>query len=371
MINYIDNHTDNQKSYKNILAYIIKKRKTTRREIQRDTNYSWSSVSSVVSVLINKKHVIETDSVNIGVGRGTSYIIPNGDKLVSIGVDINSIGFTLSVIGIDGTKKYFAMRPYVYNSIQHVLDLVYELIDDGIKFIGDRYELVSIGLSCQGVVDLTHTYFERYSFCDGLSHLNLKQIIEDKYGVHTFVEHDTNCLLEDYRYSYGQKKSICIARVVSGIGFAICVNGQSLEKFGAIDFGHYVVQPKDGAICSCGRKGCLEAYASTEGIIKRLGLDHFSIVDQDREKYREVLNDAAFYLGVTFANVIKVFSLEEVIITGNVIGDDEQFLSKINETCREFETEKPAIITYIKDLSASSGAAILSLIDKVEGGNGL
>ena len=60
MNNYINHHSEEQKSFQTIFAYIIKKGKVTRREIQRDTQYSWGSGSSVVSLLIEKKYVIET-----------------------------------------------------------------------------------------------------------------------------------------------------------------------------------------------------------------------------------------------------------------------------------------------------------------------
>lgn len=373
MISYIDNHTDSQKSYRNILAFIIKKGKTTRREIQQCTQYSWSSVSSVVSVLINRKHVIETDSVNTGVGRGTSYIIPNGDKFVSLGIDVNYTGFTLSLAGIDGERKYFSMKPFEDVSKNGMLNLIYQMIDEAINFIDDRYVLTSIGVSCQGSVDLNNRYFESFPFSKEISHLDLKQILEDKYNVFVYVEHDTNCLLEDYRYSYNSSdnQSICVARIVSGIGFAICINGQSLEEFGTIDLGHFVMQPKDGPLCKCcGRYGCLESYASTEGISQRAGVS-FDEIDKNRDKYRPYLDDAAFYLGVMFANIQKVFYINQIIITGNIIGDDEIFLNKIYETWKSFGNEDSKSIRYIKDLSASFGVARLSLINKIESGVGL
>ena len=68
MNNYINHHSEEQKSFQTIFAYIIKKGKVTRREIQRDTQYSWGSVSSVVSLLIEKKYVIETETIHKEVG---------------------------------------------------------------------------------------------------------------------------------------------------------------------------------------------------------------------------------------------------------------------------------------------------------------
>lgn len=367
MENYIENHNDSQKSFKKVFSFIIKQGKTTRRKIQKFTNYSWGSVSSVVSLLLNKGHVIETDSVKSGVGRGTTFIIPNGDKYVSIGVDINSIGFSSSVIGIDGVVKYKNSFPYLGKTQEYVLDLLFKAIDDAIDFVEDKSEIVSIGVSCQGSVDLNHEIFKAFAFCDDLKDCNLKKIIEDKYGIYSFIEHDTNCLLEDYRFNHNKTaSSICVARVVSGIGFAICVNGQPLEEFGSIDFGRMIVQPNKENLC-----GDLESYASTVGIVKRAGVDDFSTIDNNREKYRKVLDDAGFYLGVTLANLNHIFALEEVAITGNVIGNDSTMLNTIINTAEKFSQNDKIKIQYISDLSASYGAARLSLKNKIDSGEKL
>ena len=366
MINYIENHTDSQNSFRNIFAFIIKHGKTTRREIQKQTKYSWSSVSSVVSVLLNKGQVIETESIVNGVGRGTSYIIPNGNKYVSLGVDINSSVFSLSVIGIDGSIKF--ENKYLFNgdTEKEVLNLLFQVIDQGIAFIGDKYTLVSIGISCQGTVDLNHEIFKRFIFTKDMIDCPLKKIIEEKYKVFAYLEHDTNCLLEAYRSTCdNSESSICVARVVSGIGFAICVNGQPLEEFGPIDFGHMIVQPKDGRLCTCGRRGCLEAYSSSCGIIRRAGVSDFSIIKENREKYRNILDEAGFNLGVAFANMSHIFELKDIIITGDVIGNDEKMIQKIIEANEQYCVENKPNIVYIDDLSPSFGAAKLSFKEKI------
>lgn len=363
---YIDHHNNTQKSFKNIFAFIIKKGKTTRRDIQKYTDYSWSSVSSVVSVLINNGYVVETDTINNGVGRNASYIVPNGDKFVCIGLDINSIGFTVSVIGIDGSNKFGTSYPYLIRTKEFVISTIYRAIDDAIAFIGDKYRLVSIGLSCQGNTDINHSTFIRFSFCDDFYNVNLKEMIENKYGIHTYIEHDTNCLLEDYNYKHGViNESVCVARIVSGIGFAISIHGKSIEEIGSIDFGHMIVQPKDGPKCICGKHGCLEAYSSSTGIIRRAGVEDFSVIEGDREKYRDILNDAAFYLGVTLGNIKHIFDLNKIAITGNVIGDDNVFLQKVIESSERLSSD-PIKIIYLRDLNAAYGAARLSLINKVD-----
>lgn len=370
MDNYIDHHNDTQKSFKNIFAYILEKGKTTRREIQKDTNYSWSSVSSVVSVLINKGLVYETESIHYKVGRGTSYIVPNGNKFVSIGVDMNSIGFSLIVIGIDGDKKYEEKFDYKENTKEYTLNLLLEVINKGIQFAKDKYTVVCIGVSCQGHVDVpTHSTLEKFPFCQDIENFNVKEFVENKFHIYTYVEHDTRCVLEDFRVHYNEiPLPVCIFRVVSGIGFAITVNDQMFdEPLWPVDFGHMIVHP-NGEICSCGKKGCLEAYASTTGICRRAGVKDFSIIDSNRDKYRDILNDAGYYLGVAAANMIRIFGARNIILTGKAINNDATLIAKIISAYKQYEPEERAKIIYIDDLSPSYGVARLAFKEKNNNG---
>jgi glucokinase len=173
-------------------------------------------------------------------------------------------------------------------------------------------------------------------------------------------------VLEHYRCVYAvEPLSVCVARVISGIGFAIYTNGHSLEDFGFIDFGHIIVQAKDGAKCICGGTGCLEAYSSSAGICNRVGVTNFSEIANNREKYRSYLDDAAFYLGITFANIKRIFSIGKVVVTGNVLENDEIMVNKVVESIKEHLTIDSVEFEYVQELSASFGAARLSLLDKI------
>lgn len=365
MNSYISNHSEEQKSFQTIFAYIIKKGKVTRREIQRETNYSWGSVSSVVSLLIDKKYVIETESVHSEVGRGTTFIIPNGKKYVSIGVDINAIGFSMDVIGIDGSRKYSESFPNEGNNKEYITEMLFLAINKGLEFTKDKFEVISIGVSCQGRVS-NHELYELYPFGKEAYNLNIKKLVEDKYRIFTYVDHDTNCFLEDYRFNHDSGKSVtCIARVVSGIGFSInTVNGVFNDTF-PIDFGHMIVQPIDGALCICGRRGCLEAYSSSTGIISRAGVNKFSIIDQNRNKYRKYLDDAAFYLGIAAINIERTFDPDEIVFTGEVLNNDPEFFAKLVKTFNERKYYDTTEIKYISDLSASYGVARLAFQAKI------
>lgn len=364
MSNYISHHNEMQKSYKEVFAFILQQGKTTRREIQKATQYSWSSVSSIVSSLIGKNLVYEKDFPQDGVGRKAVWIIPNGEHYVSIGVDMNSIGFSLSIVGIDGVEKYAESFPFEGTSAKYVRSLLFQCLDKGVDWAKENnLEIISIGISCQGHVE-DGSVLEKFPFAEGFDNVNLRKEAERRYGIFTFVEHDTVCIMEDYCHSYpNHSSSVCVVRVVSGIGFSISLKGHP-QDLGPLDFGHMIVQPKDGERCSCGLHGCLEAYSSTVGIAKRAGVENFSTIDANRERYRNVLNDAAYYLGITAANLLRTFALTSIVFTGQAIGNDIAFFERIVETYEHNVGPQHAEVSYIEGLSPAYGAARLSFLEK-------
>lgn len=101
--------------------------------------------------------------------------------------------------------------------------------------------------------------------------------LEEALGVQCLVANDTNAiahLLHVEDASLGT--SFAVLYLGSGIGLGLIVNNTLLEGTdgSASEFGH-MVWARNGAICRCGRRGCIEAYAADFGIFRSAegGLD--------------------------------------------------------------------------------------------------
>lgn len=132
--------------------------------------------------------------------------------------------------------------------------------------------------------------------------------------------------------------------VGTGVGGGIVVNGQLHRgaRYAAGEVGHMIVQP-DGPLCGCGRRGCLEAFASRTAIERaaRAGLaagrpsvlTELLAAEKDRMTsgvikqaleaqdplMMEAVGLAQRYLGLLVANLVNALDPEMVVFGGGVV----------------------------------------------------
>ena len=153
----------------------------------------------------------------------------------------------------------------------------------------------------------------------------------------------------------GQKNMIMVT-LGTGVGGGIIVNGQALAgAHGAGgEIGHICVNPKETERCGCGKKGCLEQYASATGITrlakKRLAADDknsalrgkevnakevFDALKAGDEVAEEIVEEFGTYLGHAMANLAVVADPSVIVIGGGVSKAGEILLGYIEKYFKE------------------------------------
>lgn len=97
------------------------------------------------------------------------------------------------------------------------------------------------------------------------------KLINEKLNLYTFLTNDANAAAIGemiYGKAKGEKDFIMIT-LGTGVGSGIVANGQLIYGHDGFagEIGHTIYDP-NGRVCGCGRKGCLETYASAGGIVK-------------------------------------------------------------------------------------------------------
>ncbi len=115
-----------------------------------------------------------------------------------------------------------------------------------------------------------------------------------------------------------------------GVGGGIILSGKVFEGgiMGGSEIGHMVVQA-NGRECTCGRRGCLEAYVSVPALIrdaesrlqKELTLDEiFSLYRDGDEETADVIHRYTDMLSTGIVNIINMFR-PQLILIGGMISD--------------------------------------------------
>jgi glucokinase len=175
----------------------------------------------------------------------------------------------------------------------------------------------------------------------------------------------------------------------TGVGGGIVLDGRPWVGRGAAgEIGHVVVK-RGGARCTCGRKGCMEAYAGRGSmelrararhkrgaktdlfhIMRDRGRDRLTsgvwarALDRDDPLATELMEDAVAALGAGVASVQNVLDVEAIVIGGGLgIRLGEPYAERIRDAMMPHlfvDGDPPAVsVAALGDLGGAIGAALL------------
>lgn len=194
----------------------------------------------------------------------------------------------------------------------------------------------------RGIVYLSH-------HVEGWENFPLKAEMEGRFGVLTVVDNDANAgTLGEWMFGGGKGvDDLLYVNIGTGIGGGIISGGRLLRGFRNLagEIGHMTVKP-DGPICTCGRKGCLEAIASGSAIgregSERLGQpvtseEVFILAGQGNPIARQVLTEAVEALAFAIGAAANLCNPKRVILGGGVAqAPDELLLQPLRERLPRF-----------------------------------
>jgi glucokinase len=194
-----------------------------------------------------------------------------------------------------------------------------------------RYDSVGLGLA-GGVEAETGTL----SFAPNLKRwigFPFKTEFERRLKVHAVADNDANVAVWG-GYAVGLKKvPRCVVGVTlgTGVGGGLIVDGKLHRGAtgSAGELGHTVIRA-GGALCNCGKRGCLEAYAGTYGIqriARRLmkrppsPLTPKALADAAHAGTpgaKKVWDEYGTWLGIGLSNAVMLFNPDAILVLGGV-----------------------------------------------------
>ena len=259
-----------------------------------------------------------------------------------IGVDIGGTNTRMGAVDYCGTilgRQRFTTE--AHRGADALLERLQFHIQELVASIPNR-KVKAVGVGIPGAVLYREGIVTQAPNIPSLGGLPIRKMLEDKIQVPCILENDANAYaVGEYWQGAGRGyKNIVLLTLGTGTGGGVILEGELLHGADgmAAELGHIAVQA-DGAPCPCGSVGCLETFASANGIERMLsselklnpnstlaGIDWPDVTpaliyrhakDGDAVA-KKVLEMAGWGLGVGMASLINIFNPEVIVIGGGV-----------------------------------------------------
>jgi glucokinase len=227
------------------------------------------------------------------------------------------------------------------------------------------YQPLGIGIGSPGPINLQTGVLGLLPNLPGWDNFPLRSALRNATGIPVILESDANAAaIAEWKLGAGKStglSSMAMLTLGTGVGSGIILNGAVWHGMFGMggEVGHTTVDPT-GILCGCGSRGCLEVYASANGLIRLASavgqssqatpalqqlvsapsvftpLQVAELAHAGDSAAKLAFERLGFYLGIGIANLINTLDLPMIIVGGGVASAWSLFADSMYETVRNF-----------------------------------
>ncbi len=305
-----------------------------------------------------------------------------------LGIDLGGTNIAAGIVNEQMELVYKTSIPTNAKSgaetvIQRMAEVANKVME-GAKVSVD--EVKSIGIGSPGSIDPERgmvIYANNLDFYD----LPMAEMLGEYFpGKPIYVENDANVAAwaeAKCGAAAGVRDSVTIT-LGTGVGGGMVIIGKLYSGFNhaGAEMGHIVIK-EGGRPCTCGRKGCWEAYASVTGLIKTTqehmeanldsmmwkiagsldkvnGLTSFDAMRKGDEEAKKVVDEYLHSVATGLVDIINVLQPEVLCIGGGISKEGDYLLKPIKEHAeREMYARYNKVRTEIRIAKLGNDAGII------------
>lgn len=278
--------------------------------------------------------------------------------MYKLGIDLGGTNIVAGVV--DQNYKIVATAKRKTNCprpAEEIIDDMAAVSLEAIKSAGLSIEDVdAAGVGSPGCIDPENgvvCYSNNIAFYD----VPMAKMLKERTGIDFYLENDANAA------AYGEfvagagkgTKNFIMITLGTGVGGGIIVDGKiySGSNYAGGELGHTVIQ-MNGEICTCGRLGCWEAYASATALIRQSkqamikypdsimwklcnndinavnGVTAFDAMRKGDTAGKMVVDKYVEYIAVGIANNMNIFQPEVIAIGGGISKEGDNLIKPIS-----------------------------------------
>lgn len=336
------------------LNLIRVKQAVSRADLARLMGVRRGAISLLVNELIEAGLVFEGAKGQSKRGRKPMHLHIETRRRCALGIDISASRVLILVSDLLGHPLLDVAS---FATPRQPQTLMKELGRNVRKFLAAHPEVgecAGIGVVVSGVVENGRL---EYSPTLGWRDVDLMKPLNAATGLPVVVENSVKaCILAQVWAVRGDAPvdgPVAFANVSDGVGVGIAVDGKLLRGINSLagEFGHVALNMY-GPRCSCGQRGCWEAYVSKRATIARylganpswpesadlgtLTLD--DIIARAREaesRAVETLRETGYYLGRGFATLVKAIDPGRIYLSGEITVAWDLIAPAVRDALRE------------------------------------
>jgi glucokinase-like ROK family protein len=344
-----------------VVRVLRKKGQTSRTEIAHVTGWSRAKTSQEVNALIEKGYLSEAgEGLSTG-GRKPRLLRFNGHLGYIVGIDIGATSLEIALADATGSiLKRIAEPTDVRQPPEEVLGQCAALILELVAAQGVRPEqIIGIGVGVPGPVNFGRGVLVAPPLMPDWENYPIRNFFKEAFpSAFVAVDNDVNIMALGEQRS-GNAANIdhfLVIKIGTGIGCGIMTSGKIHRGSDgcAGDIGHICVD-KEGPVCRCGNRGCLEAMAAGPAIAEKavqaarqgksellremMERNHGSLSPEDvnaacregDEAALEIIRASGQMVGDVLAGIVNFFNPSHIFISGGIANFGNHLLIAIKQ----------------------------------------
>lgn len=337
-----------------ILLLLHQEKVVTRVRILEVTGLNHASVSIAVNHLLKHGVIMKLGDMDSRIGRKRELFGLHPEAGYFLGVDLESTRISFAVGNLVGDMRY---RWEEDLPLRQPLDarVVFKGVDKLLRRLTtyQRSRVLAMGICYPGLLDpegrLT-AYNLELNGVPLLAEFTKLAAVHDVSDISVFLESDKRCSLLAEHCAGGRRdlEDALLLLVGRGIGLSVVVGGQLVEGWRGMagEIGHMTVEPDAPDLCACGKRGCLEAVASSPNIVRQYleltgiqsddmrGVRVTHVYDKAREGdpiAKQVLRRVGRALGLALSHTATLLNPRNIILAGDIVAGEDVMLPIISE----------------------------------------
>lgn len=187
-----------------------------------------------------------------------------------------------------------------------------------------------IGMGSPGPLDTEQGMILETPNLKNWAGFSFKDFFKNRFNLPCFIENDANCSVLG-EWSQSKVDDMIAVTLGTGVGVGIMASGRLVRgtKGMASQGGHMTID-RNGPLCNCGKRGCWEAYAGADSLVRLYNekaqpkvekLTAHEIFNRARigeSLALEMVSNWVQSMAIAVGNLINIFNPKKIVLTGGV-----------------------------------------------------